>query len=145
MPDTTIVVAIDGSEGSKRALSAAAEHAALTQSKLLLTHIIEWSPYSFHTPEELSERHQRRESEIERANETILKPEKAALEGADIQVDTVVRHGKTAQALIDLAEEYDASQIYVGKRGESTIKSMLFGSVTAALVQAAPIPVTVIP
>ncbi len=145
MPDTTIVVAIDGSAGSKRALKAAVEHAKLTKSKLLLTHIIEWSPYSFHTPEELSERHQRRESEIERAKETILEPEKAALKDSGIQVEAVVRHGKTAQALIDLAEEYDATQIYVGKLGESTIKTMLFGSVTAALVQAAQIPVTVIP
>ena len=145
MSRKTILVAIDGSDGSKRALAAAVEHASLAQAKLLLTHVIEWSPYSFHTPEELSERHQRRESEIERANETILEPEKAALKNSGIEIDSVVRHGKTAQTLIDIAEEYGASQIYVGKLGESTLRTMLFGSVTAALVQAAPVPVTVIP
>ena len=145
MSQNTILVAIDGSDGSKRALAAAVEHAVLTQSKMLLAHVIEWSPYSFHTPEELSERHQRRESEIERANDTILEPEKASLADKGVEISTMVRHGKTAQTLIDIAEESGASQIYIGKLGESTFRSMLFGSVTAALVQAAPVPVTVIP
>ena len=145
MSKKTILVAIDGSDGSKRALAAAVEHATTTEAKLLLAHVIEWSPYSFHTPEELSERHQRRESEIERANETILEPERAALKTSGVEIDVLVRHGKTAQTLIDIAEESGASQIYVGKLGEETLRSMLFGSVTAALVQAAPVPVTVIP
>jgi nucleotide-binding universal stress UspA family protein len=61
-----ILVALDGSDGSKRALSAAAAHAKLTNSDLVLAYVIDWSPYSFHTPQELEERHQRRESEMSR-------------------------------------------------------------------------------
>ena len=141
----TILVALDGSGGGRRALGAACEHARLSQSSLLLTYVIDWTPYSFHTPEELAERHQRRESEIERANDSVLSPEIAALADSGIPVESVVRHGRVAETIIDIANEHDVSQIYIGRRGESRVHSMIFGSVTSALVQTSPVSVTVVP
>ena len=140
-----ILVALDGSDGGKRALAAAVDHAKLTQADLILSYVIDWSPYSFHTPEELAERHERRESEIERANTTVLSPEAESLKDSGINVETVVRHGKIAETLQELCEEFNASQIYIGRLGESRVRSMIFGSVTAALVQASSVPVTVVP
>ena len=113
-----ILVAIDGSDGGRRALHAAVQHASLTNSDLVLTYVIDWTPYSFHTPEELAERHKRRESEIERAHESILASESAVAISEGIKVETVVRHGKIADTLIEMAEEYGVSQIYIGRLGE---------------------------
>jgi nucleotide-binding universal stress UspA family protein len=140
-----LLVAIDGSDGGRRALNAAVQHASLTNSDLVLTYVIEWTPYSFHTPEELAERHKRRESEIERAHESILSSESAVVINEGINVETVVRHGKIADTLIELAKEYGVSQIYIGRLGESRVQSMIFGSVTAALIQTSEVPVTVVP
>jgi nucleotide-binding universal stress UspA family protein len=140
-----ILVALDGSDGSKRALGAAVTHAKLTSSDLVLAYVIDWSPYSFHTPEELEERHQRRESEIQRANDSVLTPEIAALEAQGLKVETVVHHGKIAETLLDLTDQNGVSQIYIGRRGESRMHTMIFGSVSAALVQTSPVPVTVVP
>jgi nucleotide-binding universal stress UspA family protein len=140
-----ILVALDGSDGSKRALNAAAEHAKLTGSDLVLAYVIDWSPYSFHTPQELEERHQRRESEIQRANDSVLNPEIAALEAEGINIETVVHHGKIAETLLDLGDQHGISQIYIGRRGESRVHAMIFGSVSAALVQTSSVPVTVVP
>jgi nucleotide-binding universal stress UspA family protein len=140
-----ILVALDGSDGSKRALSAAAQHARLTNSGLVLAYVIDWSPYSFHTPQELEERHKRRESEIERANDSVLNPEIAALEAEGINVETVVHHGKIAETLLELGDQHGISQIYIGRRGESRMHTMIFGSVSAALVQTSSVPVTVVP
>jgi len=140
-----ILVALDGSDGSKRALSAAAQHARLTNSGLVLAYVIDWSPYSFHTPQELEERHKRRESEIERANDSVLNPEIAALEAEGISVETVVHHGKIAETLLELGDQHGISQIYIGRRGESRMHTMIFGSVSAALVQTSSVPVTVVP
>ena len=140
-----ILVALDGSDGSKRALSAAAQHARLTDSDLVLAYVIDWSPYSFHTPQELEERHQRRESEIQRANDSVLDPEIAALEAEGISVETVVHHGKIAETLLELGDQHGISQIYIGRRGESRMHTMIFGSVSAALVQTSSVPVTVVP
>ena len=140
-----ILVALDGSDGGKRALQAAVSHAQLTSSDLVLTYVIDWSPYSFHTPEELEERHKRRESEIQRAQDSILSPETESLAESGLKVETVVRHGKIAETLNDLSQEYGVSQIYIGRMGESRVRSMIFGSVTAALVQSSEVPVTVVP
>jgi nucleotide-binding universal stress UspA family protein len=140
-----LLVALDGSDGGRRALNAAVKHASHTNADLVLTYVIDWTPYSFHTPEELAERHERRESEIERANESILASECAVAIDEGIKVETVVRHGKIADTLIELAKEYDVSQIYIGRLGESRVHSMIFGSVTAALIQTAEVPVTVVP
>ena len=140
-----ILVALDGSDGSKRALNAAVENARLTSSGLVLAYVIDWSPYSFHTPQELEERHQRRESEIQRAHDSVLDPEVAALEAEGLNVETVVHHGKIAETLLELGDQHGISQIYIGRRGESRMRSMIFGSVSAALVQTSSVPVTVVP
>ena len=140
-----LLVALDGSDGSKRALAAAVEHARLTGSDLVLAYVIDWSPYSFHTPQELEERHKRRESEIERANDSVLNPELAALQAEGLKVETVVDHGKIAETLLDLGNQRDVSQIYIGRRGESRMHAMIFGSVSAALIQTSSVPVTVVP
>jgi nucleotide-binding universal stress UspA family protein len=140
-----ILVALDGSDGSKRALSAAVAHAKLTKSDLVLAYVIDWSPYSFHTPQELEERHKRRESEIQRANDSILTPEKENLKSEGINVETVVHHGKIAETLLELCDQHGASQIYTGRQGESRVHAMIFGSVSAALVQTSSVPVTVVP
>ena len=140
-----LLVALDGSDGGRRSLNAAVKHASHANADLVLAYVIDWTPYSFHTPEELAERHARRESEIERANESILASECAVAIGEGIKVETVVRHGKIADTLIELAQEYDVTQIYIGRLGESRVHSMIFGSVTAALIQTAEVPVTVVP
>jgi len=126
-------------------LNAAAQHAKLTSSDLVLAYVIDWSPYSFHTPQELEERHQRRESEIQRAHDSVLNPEIAALEAEGINVETVVHHGKIAETLLELGDQHGISQIYIGRRGESRMHAMIFGSVSAALVQTSSVPVTVVP
>ena len=142
---STFLVAVDGSEGGARAVACAASRAKAEGAKLVLAHIIQWSPYSFHTPEELAERHKRREEEIERAQSTVLDPVKQTLDGQGLQVETAVRHGHTAESLISVAEEKDVAQIFIGRLGESRMKTLLFGSVAAALVQTSPVPVTVVP
>lgn len=139
------LVAIDGSEGAERALAYAVSQSKNLHASLVLAYIIDWSPYSFHTPEELEERHKRRESEIQRANDSVLAPHVFALNDSGLHIETVVRHGKIAESLADLSTELKASQIYIGRLGESRLRSMLFGSVTAALVQSSAVPVTVVP
>ena len=111
----------------------------------MLAYVIEWSPYSFHTPEELAERHKRRESEISRAEQSVLTPQADKVSAAGVSVETVVRHGHIGETLSSIADEYGVSHIYIGRRGESKMQTMLFGSVTAALIQTASVPVTVVP
>ncbi len=141
----TVLVAVDGSSGSSRALAYASERAKLNGAKLVVAFVIEWSPFTFNTPEENAERRKRREEELERANAQVVKPACAALEAEDIAHEAVVRHGQPAETLNKLAADHGASQIVIGRRGQSSLKSLIFGSVVGNLVQTANVPVVVVP
>ena len=142
---STILVGIDGSEASVRAAKHAEQTARAVSATLLVVYVIEWSPFTFNTPEENEQRHKRREQEIDLAHSKVLEPLISELEKTGIDTEGIVRHGRPAEILNHLAREAKASQIFIGRTGGSDIKSMLFGSVAGKLVQTAEIPVTVIP
>lgn len=139
------LVGIDNSDCSHRALGFATERAKSAGARLVITYVIEWSPYTFNTPEENAERHKRREQEIESATNSVLAPALERLKSEGIECEGIVRHGNVGNVLSGLADEFKADQIIVGRIGESGLKSMLFGSVTSKLVQMAEIPVTIVP
>ena len=141
----TFIVAVDGSPGSERALRAAIELAKLSNVGLTLAHVIEWSPFSFHTPEELAERHKRREEELDRAQSAILAPAEAIVKAEGLSCDLVVKHGNPAEALVGIADAAKATHIFVGRKGRSSVGALLFGSVAASLIQISTIPVTFVP
>ncbi len=141
----TILLAVDGSPGSGRARDFAKARAIAGNAKIVLAYVIEWSPYTFNTPEENEARHKRREEEVDRAHSSVIAPFAQELRDGGVAVDTVVRHGNPSETIIELAKQHDADQIFIGRRGETKLKSLIFGSVAANLVQASPVPVTVVP
>ena len=141
----SILLAVDGSSGGSKALRHVLDTIDANTVKIVLAYVIEWSPYTFNTPEENAERHKRRESEISRAKAGVVAPAKAELETKGFTVSVVVRHGPPAETLINLAHEYKVAEITIGRRGQSGINSLLFGSVAGSLMQTSDIPVTVVP
>ena len=143
---TCILVGLDGSTAGERALAYAKKLARLIgDCELALVFVIEWTPYSFHTPSELEERHKRREGEIEQARKVILDPAARALEAEGFRVSTEVRHGDPAELIEEFAKKKGAAQIVIGRTGERGIRERLFGSVSGKLIAAATVPVTIIP
>ena len=139
-----LLVGIDGSDSGKRALEFARGRAEDLGAELVLAHVIPWSPYSFNTPEENEQRHARRKAELTAAEEQLLGPAEAAA-GTKVKVITVAKHGDRAETLNELAREYGADHIIVGRTGESRIRSKFFGSVPSELTMIADVPVTVVP
>jgi len=140
-----LLVGTDCSECSHRAVDYAAEWARLADLHLYIVHVIQWSPFTFSTLQENEERHMRREAELVRAHAEILDPIVADLRSKGVDAEGVVRHGNPAETLSALANELDATNIIIGRKGESLIKAKLFGSVASTLVQISDQPVTVIP
>ena len=139
------LVAVEGSAGSRRAVNHAIEHAKASNAELVLAHVIDWSPYSFHTPEELSARHKRREEELTRAKDIVLAPIKKLVEDAGVKSSAEVRHGKGAETLAEMAKEHEVAQIIAGRSGESGVTTMLFGTTSSKLVQISTVPVLIVP
>jgi nucleotide-binding universal stress UspA family protein len=141
----TILIGIDGSKAGEHAVNFAVSQAKSDNTSLVLAYVVEWSPYTFNTPEENEQRHLRRKEEIKTAQERVLNPILTSLESKGVKALGVVRHGQVADVLLLIAKEQDAGQIVVGRIGHSGIKSLLFGSVAAKLIQLAHIPVTIVP
>lgn len=140
-----LVVGYDDSPAGQRALDFAAEAARRSGTALLVAHVLEWSPYSFLTPQELEERHKRREAELARAHEAIVAPALKRLADGSIEAHGEIRYGHVAETLIAIANEKGATQIVIGRTGEGGIAARVFGSVAGNLAQAAPVPCTIVP
>jgi nucleotide-binding universal stress UspA family protein len=140
----TVLVGVDSSDASKRAIEFARDRAKALGVSVVLAHVIPWSPYSFSTPEENETRHIRRQAELDAAQEQVIKPSMAIL-GDEVDCIPIVKHGDRAELLNALAREHDSFHILVGRTGESRMKTKLFGSVPGQLIQMADVPVTVVP
>ena len=142
---TKLLVGLDGHSSGERALAYGEEMAKLIGAcELLVVYVIEWSPYSFQTPEENAERHKRREEEISTAMERVVTPALARLNDAGLTATGLVRHGNVADTLNAVAVKEGATQIVVARSTESGLSTRIFGSSTANLVMEAKVPVTVV-
>lgn len=140
-----LVVGLDGQSSGERALEFAKGIAAKADGcELIVVYVIEWSPFSFQTPEENAERHKRREEEILTATERVVDPAVANLKAAGLNARAIVRHGDVADTIDDIAHSEGASQIIVARSSAGGLTSRIFGSSTANLVMNARVPVTVV-
>ncbi len=139
------VVGYDGSNASHRALKFAVAKAAAQGGSVMIAHVLEWSPYSFLTPNELEERHKRRNEELTRAKEVVMDPIVKEMSGKGADIESTIKYGKVVDVLCDIAKESGADQMVIGRDGDSGIASRVFGSVAGALAQCAPVPCTIVP
>ena len=140
-----IVVGIDGSDGESRAVAYAKKLARLIDDcEMIVVYVVEWSPYSFQTPEENAERHKRREREIDAATTRVVTPVVEALKAEGFTARGLVRHGHVAQLLEEIAADEEAAQIVVARTSGSGLMQRVFGSAAAHLVMHASVPVTVV-
>ena len=109
------LVGVDCSKCGDRALDYAAERAKVKNARLIVAHVVEWSPYTFSTPQENEQRHKRREEELERAHTEVVDPIVQRLREAGVNVEGVIRHGHAATTLNSLAEEFEVTNIIIGE------------------------------
>ena len=136
MSDTTpeqyrIVVGFDGSEGSKRALTWAADEARTHGGSLRAVYA--WRPGEFGSEEEQVAIGQKR---LDEGIAEVLG------ESPGLAVDTVSAPGHAAKVLIDNAA--DAQMLVVGSRGHGGFTGLLLGSVGQHVVSHSETPVVVI-
>ena len=141
----TILVGIDGTEENHRAIDYAVNWAKKSKAKMILAYVIKWSPYTFQTAEENERRHKRKVEDIQFVQERVLDPMLESLASEGLEITGVVRHGQVADSLIYIAKKQGATDIVVGRIGEKSVKTLMFGSVVAKLIQLSHIPVTIVP
>ena len=133
----TIVLALDGSEGSERAIPFATALARRDGAEIVVVHVEEEVVGKGHgpmhgDPELLA-------SLKERAKELTA-------DGVETSVRaTTVMLGGPAPAISRIADEVGADLIVAGTRGHSALAGVLLGSVTERLLHTARQPVFVVP
>jgi len=142
---TKIVIGLDGHVSGERALAYGRRLAEqIGACELVVAYVVEWSPYSFQTPEENAERHKRREQEISVAQDRMVEPAVDQLKKAGLSAHGVVRHGDVASTLNAIAEEENADQIVIARSSDGGFAQRVFGSAASNLVMTASVPVTVV-
>ena len=144
MPEETYVVAYEGDE-RHGTLDYATAQAAKSGAALHILHVLEWSPYSFLTAEELDQRHKRRREEMQRAETAIIAPALDRARAAGVPAEGEIRYGQVVEIVVETAEKIGASMIFVGRAGGNALGARIFGSVPLGLAQLAPVPTVIVP
>lgn len=136
----TILVAVDGSEPSLKALQLAGEIASSTGAELLLAHATEPLVYvteAYFVPTAEVERAERERSQ------KILGEAAERAKKAGWKARTLSLRGPPAESIADAAAEHGADLVVVGSRGLGAVARVLLGSVADRLVHVSKKPVLV--
>ncbi|MEO8249443.1 MAG: universal stress protein [Burkholderiales bacterium] len=140
---TTFIIGYDGSDAAKRALDFSITRAKDRNGQVHVVCVLEWSPFSFLTQEELAERSKTRKSELDRA-EKFLAPVLKQIADQGVAASHEVRFGHAGEVLCEIAGLRPGSTIIVGRTGGNKFTDRFLGSLAMTLVQASPVPVTVV-
>ena len=134
----TIVLALDGSEDSQRAIPMAADLARQDGASIVVAHVEQDVAGKGGGPITATE------DEVQ--GEVRKQAEQLSSDGIETTVEmrTIVLGGP-AGPISEIAREAGADLIVVGTRGHSAAAGVLLGSVTQRLLHRAPCPVLVVP
>ena len=134
----TIVLALDGSDGSRRAVPLAIELAKRDKAKLVIAHVEEDVIGKGGGPI--------RATEDEIQAEIRRQAEELAAQGVETSVEMrSVMVGGPAHVIEEIADGAGADLIVAGTRGHSPVAGLLLGSVTQRLLHIARRPVLAVP
>jgi nucleotide-binding universal stress UspA family protein len=138
---SVIVVGVDGSENSVRALRWAGEQARATGAELHAVYVWEF-PYMEIVPPTLGTTLPPYDDMEAAANRKLEETLKRAQLPAGVHVEQFVVDGSPARALLDAAKGADL--LVVGARGHGGFLGLLTGSVATQAVNHATVPVVVV-
>ncbi len=134
-----ILVAVDGSSASMRAVECARKMAKLTNATVILVHAFPKVSELLGEPN-LSETIARH---IEKAHD-LVDPLAESLQAEGVQTVTEILQGPPADAILNVADARDVDLIIMGARGLGSLGSLLLGSVSQKVMSHAACPVMVV-
>jgi nucleotide-binding universal stress UspA family protein len=141
MPPKAILVPIDFSEPSKKAVTYGLTLAHQFQAKLIVAHIVPESSalvYAFPTETSRIENEQEARARVEIAN---IVP--AAYESG-VEVQTIVKTGDIQQQLLEIIKDEAVDLVVMGTHGRRYLGRWFLGSVTERMLRQIPVPIVTV-
>ena len=135
----TILLAVDGSKYSEKAVELAKQLAKASNDEVVVTHVTELLPARFQTYPGL-------DSELDNETIELAKGYMADQEEAGIKARAELRsaqYGGIARILTNLAEDLDAGLIVMGSHGRGDLTALLLGSVAHKVLHLSRRPVLI--
>ena len=139
-----ILVPIDGSEPSIRALDHAVSLAKIHGSEIQVISVISELKLPFGAQYSLWAQDSHQElvrSSIESLNKEMMRVRDG---NPNISIDAAIHEGDPSDTIVRIAEENDFNLIIIGKKGLNLIEDLVMGSVTRKVVKQSKVTVTVV-
>ena len=134
-----ILVAVDGSNHSEKALDQAMSMARMCNSELFAINVIDLYPEQLALAPALEEK-------LSKEAKEILDRAKQKAEKANLSIETIIHFGgQPHEFIIKEAREKNIDLIVMGTHGKTGLKSILIGSVAQKVIGHAPCAVLVTP
>jgi len=139
-----ILVALDGSEYSMKALEFAIDIAKKYQSQLVLVHVVMRQIYAINPPEAGILAGTAIVRELEAEGKAILAKGEQTVKAQGLPVEARLRQGVPAEELLRAAVDEKADLMVLGSRGLSQVKAFLLGSVSDKVSHHAKCPTLIV-
>ncbi|MCH3913708.1 MAG: universal stress protein [Acidaminococcaceae bacterium] len=137
-----ILVPVDGSDSSWRALAAAKEMAEKFGGDLVVVTVTQ--PIDHLNLLVVRREFQDTLAELKEVSEKIISLAKMKLTGYEKKVDYVIKEGHPAECIVALAKEKECDSIVIGRRGLSGVEEFFLGSVSSNVAQQSVVPVVIV-
>jgi nucleotide-binding universal stress UspA family protein len=148
----TILVAIDGSEGSTAALREAADKATAEGARLIVLAVtardLGISSLSTEIREYAREEHLEggeAEARLVLADDILAGAKRLIGDREKLDALYISRAGEPAEEILDCAREMSADVLYLGSRGRTALGALFLGSVSRRVAREAGCPVVIVP
>ena len=132
-----VLCATDFSQHSLKAFELAKTISGASGSGIDIVHVVSPLPSGLEVDEEFGRRYsEERREEAQRKMESLI--------GKYGSIRSFIREGVPSEVIASVAEETDASILFMGGRGLSYLKGVLLGSVADALIKSSPCPVMIV-
>lgn len=139
-----IVIGLDGSDGSQRALQTAIALARPVGAEVVAVTAVDPIPAAY-AMDTVSPMPPPPEPDLEGALKELDQDWCEPLRAAGVPYRPIARLAKAATAILEVVEEEHADMIVVGRRGLGSVAELLLGSVSHELSHTSPVPVVVVP
>jgi nucleotide-binding universal stress UspA family protein len=138
----SLLVPVDGSESSNRAVQAAISMFAGTPSMKL--HLLNVQPPIMSGEVRLFVSREMIDNYHEEEGELALRPAKALLDEAGVTYTTEILVGHVAETIARCAKDRHCDQIVMGTRGLGAVAGLLLGSIATKVLHLVDVPVTLV-